>query len=440
MINSNGKSDPESMELKKVPYEEYKNDNNSHCVQNIIIFILIIGLCTLMVVSYRVYNQVKNNYEKKILEKDDEISKIQYELNELKNQAKVEQQKRQTEKEEKEEKKETEEKKEKEEIKEKEEKEGKKKSGIDREYEYDIKFYKENSMYSSANLDLNRLGYSIVLHTHTLEKGLEHFNLRPFGKRKVHIIMDLLKKELKFKNHETDFSFINGINSLREYKKTYEDHKWTDTKEYKDVSKFLKDYTKIPDQKTGAYILTKEELKKDYDIDYKKFIKSRHSTRNYKNLDLKIEDIKEAVEMAKYSASACNRQYIKLHYYPKGKMKQKVIDYSIGKGGLYLEGVNTFIITFDVNGLIQEGERNQGYFNAGLFATNLVNAFHSLGIGTCFIQFANSVKQEEALKKSNDIPSNERIAVILYAGYYDEKSIFAVSPRKSVDEIFTEHK
>jgi nitroreductase len=105
-----------------------------------------------------------------------------------------------------------------------------------------------------------------------------------------------------------------------------------------------------------------------------------------------------------------------------------------------MQGVNTFIITFDVNGLMGAGGRNQGYFNAGLFATNLVNAFHSLGIGTCFIQFANPVSGEERLKKLNDIPSHERIAVILYAGYYDEKSIFAVSPRKDFEEYFTEHK
>ena len=111
-------------------------------------------------------------------------------------------------------------------------------------------------------------------------------------------------------------------------------------------------------------------MEKYYDIDYKKFIKSRHSTRNYKHKKLKIEDIKEAIDMAKYSASACNRQFIKVHYYPEGKMRQNVIDYSIGKGGLYMEGVNTFIITFDVNGLTHAGERNQGYLNAGLFATN----------------------------------------------------------------------
>ena len=277
------------------------------------------------------------------------------------------------------------------------------------------------------------------MNTHTLEKGLSHFELRPFGRQKIRTIIDLMKKQTDFENYERLFSFINGINSLREYKKVYEEHKWTDNPEYKEVSEFLSNFGKIIDQKTGAYVMTKEELKNDYDINYKKFIKSRHSTRNYKNKRLKMEDIKKAIEMAKYSPSACNRQFIKVHYYHKGKMRQNVIDYSIGKGGIYLEGVNTFIITFDTNGLTGKGERNQGYFNAGLFATNFVNALHSLGIGTCFIQFSNSVEEEEKLKKMNKIPSNERIAVILFAGYYDEKSIFCVSPRKNFEEYFILH-
>jgi len=317
--------------------------------------------------------------------------------------------------------------------------EGKKITSIEREFLYDINFYMLNEMHGSKDNKGNGNSYNILFNTHSLEKGFSHFDLRPFGKKTIKKIIDLLKKQLGIQNYERLFSFINGINSLREYKKTYEKHKWTDKQEYKEVSEFLKSYEKIIDQKTGAFVMTKEELKKDYDIDYNKFIKSRHSTRNYKNITLKIEDIKKAINMAKYSASACNRQYIKVHYYPKGKMRQNIIDYSLGKGGLYLEGVNTFILTFDTNGLSGAGERNQGYFNAGLFSTNFVNALHSLGIGTCFIQFANSVKEEEKLKELNKIPSSERIAVILYAGYYDDKSIFCVSPRKDFEEYFTLH-
>ena len=287
---------------------------------------------------------------------------------------------------------------------------------------------------------LNKLGYESIIHCHTLEKGMEHFELRPFAVQKTEHIMNIIKLESKFENYKNTFAYINGVNSLREYKKIYEEHNWTDKDEYKKVTNFLKDHEDVEKQKAGAYILTKKELENDYKIDYLKFVKSRHSLRNYKNETIKIEDVKAAVEMAKYSASACNRQYIKLHFYPSGKMRDNVIHYALGKGGLYLEGVNTFVITFDVNGLVTVGERNQGYFNAGLYSTNLVNAFHSLGIGTCFIQFANSVKEEEELKKKNDIPEYERIAVILFAGYYDEKSIFAVSPRKDVKELLVEHK
>ena len=412
MINPNGKCEPELVELKKVPYEDYKNTNSKKC-QNIIITSLIIGICIIIGISFLMYDKMSKYYKAQILEKENEIEKIQETLNKLNEE---QEKKRKTEN---------------------QEKPKTKLTRLEREYLFDKDFYVSNSMRSEENL--SKIAYLLVIHEHTLEKGLSHFDLRPFGQRKVNIIMDLLKRELKYDNHEKDFSFIIGINSLREYKKAYENHKWTDKAEYKEVSEFLKKYEHIPEQRTGAYEVTNEELKKSYNIDYKSFIKSRHSTRNYKHEDLKLKDIQEAVEMAKYSASACNRQYVKLHYYPKGKMKQNVIDYSLGKGGLYLEGVNTFIITFDVNGLGGVGERNQGYFNAGLFATNLVNAFHSLGIGTCFIQFANPVEQEEKLKKLNDIPSNERIAVILYAGYYDEKSIFAVSPRKNFEEIFTEH-
>ena len=293
-------------------------------------------------------------------------------------------------------------------------------------------------MYSNATL--NSLGYESIIHTHTLEKGMEHFELRPFAVQKTEHIMNIIKLESKFENYKNTFAYINGVNSLREYKRIYERHNWTDKEEYTKVNEFLKKYEKVEEQKAGAYILNKTELEKDYKIDYLKFVKSRHSTRNYKNAPLKLEDVQAAVEMAKYSASACNRQYIKLHYYPSGKMRENVIHYALGKGGLYLDGVNTFIVTFDVNGLSGAGERNQGYFNAGLYSTNLVNAFHSLGIGTCFIQFANSVKDEEDLKKKNDIPEYERIAVILFAGYYDEKSIFAVSPRKDIKELLIEHK
>ena len=415
---SQGKTEYDPMKSKIEPFDKVHKKKKFEIFLIIIFFSLLFLLFILFffIISYK--NKIIFDLEHELHKKELEIKKIIRELSDLKKQ------------------------------KEKEVKqdpdsgnkiqEKKSVTEIDTQYLYDKNFYNKYNMYTDSTL--NKLEYETILHTHTLEKGMEHFDIRPFAVEKITYIINLIRRQSKFENFKNKFSFINGINSLRAYKNIYEEHGWTDKKEFKKVSDFLKQYTYVEQRKAGAYILTKKELEKFYNIDYLKFIKSRHSTRNYRNKPIKLEDVKSAVEMAKYSASACNRQNIKLHFYPSGKMRENVIQYARGKSGIYLEGVNTFIVTFDVNGLRPKGERNLGYFSAGLYSTNLANAFHSLGIGTCFIQFSNSVKEEEELKKLNSIPEYERIAVIIFAGYYDEKSIFAVSSRKELKELLFVHK
>jgi len=416
MIVPQGKTEFDPMKSKIYSLDDFPNEKKSKNFGLIFLIILVILLFVLLYFSISINNKTTTDLKNQLQQKDLEIEKIKKQLEDLTQSQNSQQKEKQVEKRQIEQ----------------------TLTPLDKEYLYDKDFYKKYNMGTEESL--NKLGYESIIHTHTLEKGMEHFELRPFAVEKTRYIMSLIKRESKYENYENKFAFINGINSLREYKKIYEEHNWINKDEYKKVDEFLKNYSKVENQKAGAYILTKKELQKDYEIDYLKFVKSRHSTRNYKNEPIKLDDVKAAVEMAKYSASACNRQYIKLHFYPSGKMRDNVIHYALGKGGLYLDGVNTFIVTFDVNGLSGIGERNQGYFNAGLYSTNLVNAFHSLGIGTCFIQFANSVKDEDDLKRKNEIPEYERIAVILFAGYYDEKSIFAVSPRKNVSELLIEHK
>ena len=416
MIVPQGKTEFDPMKSKIYSLDDFPNEKKSKNFGLIFLILLVILLFVLLYFSISINNKTTTDLKNQLQQKDLEIEKIKKQLEDLTQSQNSQQKEKQVEKRQIEQ----------------------TLTLLDKEHLYDKDFYKKYNMGTEESL--NKLGYESIIHTHTLEKGMEHFELRPFAVEKTRYIMSLIKRESKYENYENKFAFINGINSLREYKKIYEEHNWINKDEYKKVDEFLKNYSKVENQKAGAYILTKKELQKDYEIDYLKFVKSRHSTRNYKNEPIKLDDVKAAVEMAKYSASACNRQYIKLHFYPSGKMRDNVIHYALGKGGLYLDGVNTFIVTFDVNGLSGVGERNQGYFNAGLYSTNLVNAFHSLGIGTCFIQFANSVKDEDDLKRKNEIPEYERIAVILFAGYYDEKSIFAVSPRKNVSELLIEHK
>lgn len=308
------------------------------------------------------------------------------------------------------------------------------KLNINREYSYDQKFFTKN--YSHSAPTKAKIGYNMLLISHSLEKGMSNKNPRHFGAAKVDELMKLIRDYESYGDYENDFDFVNAINVLRNYAIFYEAKKWTDADEYLKVSAFLKDYAKIEKMNVGGFILEKKDFENDSAIDYRKFLASRHSVREYSTKKLDEKDLKKAIETAILSPSACNRQMIKVYYISDPAKAKKVVNVAQGFGGFEKDTINTIIITFDMNANYFIGERNQGWFNAGLYSMNLVNALHSQGIGSCFCQFGNSAKDEEMLKKLLDIPASERIAVILSAGYYCDKSIIPFSPRKMIEDVY----
>lgn len=303
-----------------------------------------------------------------------------------------------------------------------------------REYKYDKKFFWKN--YSHSKATRGKIGYNMLLISHSLEKGMANKNPRRFGVAKVKQLQALIKKFEQYKDYKNDFAFVNAINILREYKKFYEDKDWTDAEEYAQVAKFVDNYNDIEKMNIGDMVLSKAELTKDAKIDYRKFLASRHSVREFSDKKIDIKDIENAVSTAILSPSACNRQMCKAYYVSNSNKNKKVIEIAQGFGGFEKETINTIVITFDVNANYFIGERNQGWFNAGLFSMNLVNALHSRGVGSCFCQFGNSTKQEEQVKQMLGIPDNERIAVLIACGYYADECKIARSPRKKIEDVF----
>ena len=238
MIIPQGKTEFDPMKSKMDSFDDIPKEKKSNNLGLIFLILTVLVLFILLYFSISINNRTTKDLKNQIQQKDIEIEKIKEQLNNLKN-----------EKEKKEEKK-PEEKRHVEEAL----------TPLDREYLYDKNFYKKHHMQTETSL--NKLGYESIIHTHTLEKGMEHFELRPFAVKKTGYIMTLIKRESKFENYKNTFAFVNGINSLREYKKIYEDHGWKDKDEYKKVTKFLEDYKDVEQQKAGAYILKKKNWKK----------------------------------------------------------------------------------------------------------------------------------------------------------------------------------
>lgn len=302
-----------------------------------------------------------------------------------------------------------------------------------RDFNKDKKLFLRNYMYSKG-ITKDKIEYELLLEIHKLEKGFAVVNPRVFGIEKVKRIIELLK-QYEHMNFDVNFSYNLGCSSLFEYKKFFEEHNWQETDAYKIVEEFLADKKK-PSERAGAYDLKIEDILVDSQIDYETFLKSRKSVRNFSDKKITEDIIKKATEMAILSPSACNRQMCKLYFAENEESKGVIEKYAQGLGLFDLSNASYVVITFDVSANYFIGERNQGWFNAGLFSMNFVNALHSLGIGSCFIQFGNTFKEEEEFKNKLNIPTSERVAVIITLGYYDKISRIPYSTRKPMEEIY----
>lgn len=298
----------------------------------------------------------------------------------------------------------------------------------------EYRMFKDNWIYSKCSM--NKIGYEIILDEHSIEKGMTSSNPRCFGVNKVKNIIRCLNLYEKNCWSKDDFAYNLGVSILFEYCKFYEIHNWIDKSEYFLVKEFIKN--KKTNLKTGVIQVAKSDFITNANIDYLDFLNSRHSFRNFQKRKISNVDMRKAVNMALKTPTACNRQMCKIYYIKSDEIRNKIIKFSHGLTNFDNDSVNVIIITYDICSLCVPGELTQGMFNAGLVSMNFVNALHSIGIGSCFLEYSNDLREENKMKNIIGIPLNEKIAVVIAAGYYPEKSVVPLSTRKNIDEIYHE--
>ena len=304
---------------------------------------------------------------------------------------------------------------------------------VSKEYAYDRRFFLRNYSHSRENKE--KIGYNIILNLHSLEKGMTSQKPRRFGTAKIAELRKLMNSLAKYVGQDDDYVLTYALGVIRGYLSFYEEHGWANTEEYLAAKEIIERFKHIKYINADSINLKKKDFISDAKIDYSRFLASRHSVRSFSKKPLEEKDLSKAVEAALLSPSACNRQMCSVYSVVNPKKRSEIIEMAQGFGGFDVDTINLLIVTFDISANYFIGERNQGWLNAGLFSMNLVNALHSIGIGSCFCQFGNSSSDEEHVKKILGIPESQRIAVLIAAGYYREESVIPRSPRKKVSSV-----
>lgn len=271
--------------------------------------------------------------------------------------------------------------------------------------------------------------YKIMLLVHSIEKGMCMAEPRPFGHKKVKELLAILSAY----PDKGGFEYGVGCGILRAWLSFFQEHGWEKEEGCEPVQRFLEGCTDRG-LKAGSKVVSRPNVTEK--SSFEEVLFSRHSVRGYQKEKLREEDISFALSCFAKAPTACNRQMCKVYQIENARIKHLLDSTVMGISGFDTDTVHYFIVTYDIAAFEYYGERNQGYLNAGLTAMNFVYGLHARGIGSCFLQWSNKTSEDTKIRGAMGISKSERIAVVIGAGYYPDKSTIPCSCRKSKSDIF----
>ena len=280
--------------------------------------------------------------------------------------------------------------------------------------------------------DIEKMQYTLLRENHTIEKGLSLKNPRKgFGQQKV---LKLLKRLNKYFDvyGKTDKEFlIYPLGTIKHYIH-YTKSTGVEIPIIEREYKILMEKSGFVDVKEQGGIIqaSKDEILKKCNSSFESLLNSRHSIRYFSKETVTKDIIEKALNLAQRTPSACNRQGWHTHVF-QGEESVRLIKWQGGSHGFEDEIRTSILVTANLKAFLYY-EIHQAYIDGGLYAMNLINALHSLGLGTIPLSCGFTHDKLKGLADF-DIPKNEVPIVIIGVGNLLENFNVAISKRKNIN-------
>jgi nitroreductase len=301
--------------------------------------------------------------------------------------------------------------------------------------------YKRYLKYSSALEQSTReqMQAYLIFQYHAVEKGLTFKNIRVgFGVVRILQLIDALNIYLKKfgKDETTDIT----VAALKEYLAFDKEHNTNANPVIPKIEEVLKNYEgrHVDAAKGGTKTIRKDDILNTVNFDFESFFKSRFSTRDFTDEPVPLDLVMNAIDIAKYAPSVCNRQAWKVFVidHNKPELKSRFLEVQNGNKG-FGDRINTLLIVTGKLSSFYSFERNQVFIDGGLFAMSIVLALHSKGLGTCCLNTSYSAQAHELFR--NVMPLEDDCVPIMFiaVGNLQDEYKVATSYRKPLDELVT---
>ena len=190
--------------------------------------------------------------------------------------------------------------------------------------------------------------------------------------------------------------------------------------------------TNVRHADSGYKWVDKREVHEQAVCDLSPFFLSRYSVRDFSEQEVALKLVERAMQMAVKTPSVCNRQAWRVYLFHQKDDILKVLALQNGNRGFREQVPLVAVVTCDRSAFVTPDERNQAWVDGGMFSMSLVYALHSLGLGSCCLNWSVGKSQDVKLKQLTGIPETDAVIMMIAIGHLPETFKVACSPRKEV--------
>jgi nitroreductase len=307
---------------------------------------------------------------------------------------------------------------------------------LTRSHLYDARRFWEHAVAMKASPTRARAQTRIILLSHCVEKGLAHPAPRArFGQSHVDGLLVALAEYVP--RYGRDTAAAMGLDALAEYCRFHRQQGVP----MDAVEAVLKELPPEPEggrchgSAGGSMPITRTDIHSSGRMDIEAFLRSRHSIRSFDARPVARELIEKAVSLAITTPSVCNRQMWKARVFHDPDRLRAMLALQNGNRGFGEQITTLIVVTCDLQSFTAIGERNEAWIDGGMFSMSLVLALHSLGLGTCCLNWSVIEEQDRRLRELIQLPEPEVVIMLIAVGYIPERLSVTRSVRRPLDEI-----
>lgn len=293
----------------------------------------------------------------------------------------------------------------------------------------------------NTDKDMQKMQYTLLRENHIIEKGMSmRVTRKGFGQKKVTALIDRLRKYNRLYGSIGKEFLTYPLATV----KVYIDYQHKDGVDIPEIEqnfqKLCEEVGIKPDTLMSPAGIEQGNaglLKAQAQSDFASLLQNRHSMRYFLD-ELPSKDLLEkALGLAARTPSACNRQAWHTHIF-FGDDAHELLRMQDGCKGFAEDIHCCIVVTSDMKGFLGH-EPFQCYIDGGLYAQNLINALHYVGLGSIPLSCGFLSDKLLSIQKRFNIPENEVMVVIIGTGVMPEEMKIAISSRRPVSATNTYH-